>query len=122
MLPHRLALHDRGKPGLASNWADRVDDVAEYSADLLEAENDLHAHGVIAIKICDDPWYLLSRDAVREAFGRCLGVPRRDVEVDFYPNKGFLVLLPSPSVRDHALSANSGLVVGQAKLQLLPWT
>jgi hypothetical protein len=118
LLPHRLALHDRGKPGLASNRADRVEAVAEYSTNMLGAENDLHARGIIAIKICEDP----SRDAVGEAFGRWLGVPRRDVEVDLYPNKGFLVLPPSPSVRDHALSANTGFTVGQAKLLLLPWT
>jgi hypothetical protein len=42
--------------------------------------------------------------------------------VDFYPSKGFLVLLPTLTICDRALSANSGLTVGHAKLQLLPWT
>jgi hypothetical protein len=40
----------------------------------------------------------------------------------FCPNIGFLVLLPSPSVHDHMISANTGLNIGQAKLQHLPWT
>jgi hypothetical protein len=59
---------------------------------------------------------------VAYAFGKWLGTPRRDVAVHFYPSIGFLVLLPTPTLRDCALSANSGLTVGHAKWQLLPGT
>jgi hypothetical protein len=44
------------------------------------------------------------------------------VGVEFYPPNGFLLLLPSPELRDHVLAANGGLTVGHAKLQLLPCT
>jgi hypothetical protein len=51
-----------------------------------------------------------------------MGIPRRDIEVDFFPPKGFLLLLPSPDLRDRGLSCNDGFSIGRAKLQLLPWT
>jgi hypothetical protein len=120
--PHRSAMQDRSKPGLPSRRADLYEACATYSAEMVAAENDYHARGVIAIKVRDDPWSHLTRDAVGEAFGAWLAVPKRDIEVDFYLGKGFLVLLPSPGHRDRILSANVGLAVGQAKLQLLPWT
>jgi hypothetical protein len=41
-------------------------------------------------------------------------------EVDFYPPGGFLLLLPTSSLRDRALSCNVGFSVGRAKLQLIP--
>jgi hypothetical protein len=41
--------------------------------------------------------------------------------VDFFPPKGFLLLLPSPNLRDQALSCNDDVSIGHAKLQLLPW-
>jgi hypothetical protein len=53
----------------------------------------------------------ITREAVQEAIRQWLGVPHRDVEVDFFPNKGFLVLLPTPSVHDQVLSANTCLDV-----------
>jgi hypothetical protein len=94
-----------------------------HSAELVAAENDYHSRGgVIAVKLCDDPWYHLVRDAVREEVAARLGVPGRDLEVEFYPTKGFFVLLPSSSFRDQVLAESAGLSVGQAKLQFLPWT
>jgi hypothetical protein len=89
---------------------------------MVAPENDYHARGIIAVVLCDDPWFHVTREAVQEAFGRWLGVPNHDVAVDFYPDKGFLVLLPTSGIRDRALSSNAGLGVGQAKLHLRPWT
>jgi hypothetical protein len=85
-------------------------------------ENEFHARGLIVIVICDDPWYRLTREMVREAAGRWLGVPPRDIGVDFFPLKGFMLLLPSTCLHDRALDNNFGLIAGQAKIQLLPWT
>jgi hypothetical protein len=68
------------------------------------------------------PWFHLTRDDVGEAFRKWLGGPQRDIEVDFFPGKGFLVLMPSPSHHDSILLANNGIFIEQAKLQLLPWT
>jgi hypothetical protein len=59
---------------------------------------------------------------VQEAVGKWLGIPHRDIGVEFYPPKGFLLLLPSPAIRDRALSSNAGVAVGRGKLQLMPWT
>jgi hypothetical protein len=80
-----------------------------------------HSCGLIAVAICEDPWYRITRDAVQEAVGRRLEIPQGDVVVDFFPPQGFLLLLPEPGLRDRALSSNGGLAVGRAKLQLLPW-
>jgi hypothetical protein len=112
----------RCRPGSPFRRADRTEFVAECSAEMVASENEFLSHGVIVILVCDDLWNHLSRDEVQEAFGQSLGVHRWDVEVDFYPNKGFLVLLPTPVLRDRILTANSGIPVGRAKLQLLPWT
>lgn len=49
--------------------------------------------------------------------GKWLGIPHRDIGVEFCPPKGFLLLLPSPAIRDRALSSNAGVAVGRAKLQ-----
>jgi hypothetical protein len=89
--------------------------------EMVATENDYHSRGMIAIKVCDDPWFHLMRDDVGEAFRKWLGIPQRDIEVDFFLGKGFLVLMPSPSHRDSIISANTGISIGQAKLQLLPW-
>jgi hypothetical protein len=51
MSSHRLVLHDRGKLGLPSNRVDRVETVAESSAELIATKNDFHSRGVIAIKV-----------------------------------------------------------------------
>jgi hypothetical protein len=67
---------------------------------MVAMENDYHARGVIAFSISDDPWAHISREAVQEAVGQCLGMPHRDIEVEFFPSKGFLVLLPTPVVCD----------------------
>jgi hypothetical protein len=80
-----------------------------------------HSCGLIAVAICEDPWYRITRDAAQEAVGRRLEIPQGDVVVDFFPPQGFLLLLPEPGLRDRALSSNGGLAVGRAKLQLLPW-
>jgi hypothetical protein len=80
-----------------------------------------HSCCLIAVAICEDPWYRITRDAVQEAVGRRLEIPQGDVVVDFFPPQGFLLLLPEPGLRDRALSSNGGLAVGRAKLQLLPW-
>jgi hypothetical protein len=86
-------------------------------------ENEFHARGLIVIVVvCDDPWYCLTREMVREAAGRWMGAPPRDISVDFFPPKGFMLLLPSPRLRDRVLDNNFELVAGQAKIQLLPWT
>jgi hypothetical protein len=84
--------------------------------EMVATENDYHSRGMIAIKVCDDPWFHLTWDDVGEAFRKWLGVPQRDIEVDFFLGKGFLVLMPSPSHRDNILSMNTGISVGQAKL------
>jgi hypothetical protein len=80
-----------------------------------------HSCCLIAVAICEDPWYRITRDAAQEAVGRRLEIPQGDVVVDFFPPQGFLLLLPEPVLRDRALSSNGGLAVGRAKLQLLPW-
>jgi hypothetical protein len=85
-------------------------------------EHDYHSRGVIAIKVCEDPWFHVSRDEVYEAMGAWLGVPCHDIDVEFFPTKGFLVLLPTSAPCDKALSSNTGLTIRQAKLQLLSWT
>jgi hypothetical protein len=122
MAQHRFLLLDRSKPRLPARRPDRTGIVVEYTAEFVVAENDYHSRGVIAIKICEDPWFHISRDEVREAVGAWLGVPRCDLEVEYFPAKGFHVLLPTPAIRDRVLSLNTGLTIGQAKLQLLPWT
>jgi hypothetical protein len=66
---------------------------------------------VIAFKTCGDPWFHFSRDEVREAVGAWLGIPCRDIEVKFFSAKGFLVLLPTPTIHDKALSLNIGLAI-----------
>jgi hypothetical protein len=58
---------------------------------------------------------------VREAAGWWLGIPCRDIGVHFFLSKGFLLLLPSPSIHGRVLNNNNGLVVGHARIQLLPW-
>jgi hypothetical protein len=95
--------------------------VAEYNAELVAAENDYHSRGVIAIKICEDPWFHISCDEVRQAVGAWLGVPRCDLEVEYFLAKGFLVLLSTSAICNRMMSLNTGLTIGQAKLQHLPW-
>jgi hypothetical protein len=50
------------------------------------------------------------------------GRPPHGIGVELSPPKGFLLLLPTPDIRHHVLTANAGLAVGRAKLQLMPWT
>jgi hypothetical protein len=111
MDPHRVLL-DHARPGLPSHHPDRIEGCVEFTAEMVAIENDYHSHAVIAIKICDDPWFHLTHDAVCEAIGIWLDVSCRDVEVEFYPTKGFIVLLPSVGVRDSVLSAPNDLTVG----------
>jgi hypothetical protein len=120
MAPHRLLPHDRATPGLSGQWPDRAKVVVEYSTELVATENDYHSRRVIAIKVCDDPWFHLSRDEVWEAVSNWLGIHHRDIDVQFYPTKGFLVLLPTSSMHDRELSPNFGLTIGQPKIQLRP--
>jgi hypothetical protein len=122
MPPLREALRARDTPGSPSRRADQALIIEESCADITVAENLYHSRGFIIVKVCDDPWFRLTRDTVQEAFGLSLDVPLWDIMVDFYPNKGFLVLLPSPTLRDRVLTANFGVAVGRAKLQLLSWT
>jgi hypothetical protein len=75
--------------------------------------NDYHSRGLIAVVIYDNPWYRLTRDIVRVAMRRWLGVPCRDVDVKFYLPKGFLLPLPSPNL---VLDCNNDLTIGQAKM------
>jgi hypothetical protein len=89
---------------------------------MLATENAYHARGLIAIMVCDDLWLHITRDAVQVATGSWLDIPHHDVGVKFYPPSGFLLLLPSPNLRDHVLASNDGLTIRRAKLQLLPWT
>jgi hypothetical protein len=83
---------------------------------MLSTENDYHSRGLIAITISDDPWFHLTRDAVQEVAAERLGIPRGDINVDFYPPKGFLLLLRTPALWDCALPSNGGLIVGRTKL------
>jgi hypothetical protein len=122
MATHHFLLHERAQPGLPEQRTDRAEIVIEYSAKLMAVENDYHSRGVIAIKVCRDPWFHVSRDEVHEVVSTWLGVPHRDIDVEFFPAKGFLVLLPTSALHDRALSSDVGLAIGQAKLQLLPWT
>jgi hypothetical protein len=71
-----------------------------HSAELVAAENDYHSRGgVIAVKLCDDPWYHLVRDAVREEVAARLGVPGRDLEWNSTRPKGSSCCCPPlPSV------------------------
>jgi hypothetical protein len=122
MATHRFVLEDHPSPGSLLARADRVDASTAFTPEMLATENDYHSRGLIAVAIYDDPWYCVTLDAVREATTRWLDIHPRDVHVDFYPPKGFLLLLPSSEIRDHALSSNAGITAGRAKLQLIPWT
>jgi hypothetical protein len=104
MVTHRFLHHERAQPGLPEQRPDRAEVVVEYLAELMAAEHDYHSRGVIAIKVCEDPWFHVSRDEVCKAMGAWLGVPCRDIDVEFFPTKGFLVLLPTTAIRDKALS------------------
>jgi hypothetical protein len=53
--------------------------------------------------VCDDPWFHLTRDAVGEAVGAWLAIPKKDIGVDVYAGKDVH--------RDHIVSANAGLTV-----------
>jgi hypothetical protein len=79
-------------------------------------ENDNHARGLIAMVVCDDPWYRLTRDMIGESISLWLGIPRREIDVEFFLPKGYLLLLPLPSLQDRVLDCNIGLVVSQAKI------
>jgi hypothetical protein len=59
---------------------------------------------------------------MQEDVGLWLGIRRRDIDIELFPRKGFLLLLPSSELHDHALSSNGSVPVGRAKLQLLSWT
>jgi hypothetical protein len=122
MLSQQVVLADRPRPGSPSHRAERMEVVVPYTAKMAAIENDYHSRGLIDIVMCDDPWYHLTRDMVREATSRWLGIPHRNIGVDFFPPTGFLVLLPSLSIRDRVLDNNNGHVVGQVRIQLLPWT
>jgi hypothetical protein len=93
-----------------------VEACAAFTTEMAASENDYHSRGIIVIAICEGSRFLITHDAVQEAMGKSLGIPGRDIEVDFYPPKGFLLLLPSPSIHDRALSDNAGVTVGRAKL------
>jgi hypothetical protein len=89
---------------------------------MLEAENVYHSCGLIAVILCNDPWFRISRDEVQQAMGQWLGVHRYDIGVELFPPQRFLLLLSSPDLWDRALSCNDDVGIGRAKLQLLPWT
>jgi hypothetical protein len=121
MLLQRLVWLASARSGSPSSRMDSVEACITYTLAMVEAENVCHSRGLIAVSLCDDPWFRVTRDTVQEALGKWLGIPRRDIEVDFFPPKGFLLLLPSLDLRDWALSCNDDVSIGRAKLQLLPW-
>jgi hypothetical protein len=43
MVLHRFLLHDHAKPGLPAQRPDRTKIVAEYTVELVAAENDYHS-------------------------------------------------------------------------------
>jgi hypothetical protein len=92
---HHFALEEHPRPGSSSSWADRVDACIAFTPEMLALENDYHSQGLIAVAIYDDPWYRVTRDVVHKAIASWLDIHLRDVHVDSYPPKGFL-LLPSP--------------------------
>jgi hypothetical protein len=104
-------LHNHAKSGLPSERVDRAEACVAYSTEMVATENDYHSRGVIAIKVWDDPWFHLTWDDVGEAFGKWLGIPQRDIEVEFFLGKEFLVLMPSPSHRDSILSAYTSIFI-----------
>jgi hypothetical protein len=120
MTSHHFLLRDSAMPGLPTQRLDKAEVVVKYTAELVAVENDYHSRGVTDILICDDPWFHVSWDAVRKAIRAWLSVPRRDIEVEFYSAKGFLVLLPMPAIRDRALSLSVRFTIGQVKLHLMP--
>jgi hypothetical protein len=122
MVPHSFAQADESCPGSPSEQSERIYACAAYITDMIGTENDYHSRRLIAITVSDDPWYHITRDVVQETTGTWLGIPRCDFVVDFYPPKGFLLLLPTPALRDRALACSGGLPAGPAKLQLLLWT
>jgi hypothetical protein len=93
-----------------------------FTTDMATSENEDHSRGLIAISICEDPWFCVTREAMQEDVGLWLGIRRRDIDIELFPRKGFLLLLPSSELHDHALSSNGSVPVGRAKLQLLSWT
>jgi hypothetical protein len=119
---HRFAMLPRPWPGSPFSRVDRFEACATYMPNMAAMENEYHSSGLITISIYDDPWYHIMRDTVQEAVSTWLGVPRHDVGVDFFPPKGFLLLLPSPAIRDQALTFNDGITIGRVKLHLIPWT
>jgi hypothetical protein len=122
MAPHRFTLADCALPGSPTHHAERVEACVGYTTVMVATENDYHSRGLIAITVCDDSWFHITRNMVREVVSQWLGTPQSDIDVEFYPPKGFLILLALPDLRDRALSANSGILIGHAKLQLFPWS
>jgi hypothetical protein len=112
MESHRFVPIVPSRPASPSKRAKRVDACVELSPNMLATENTYHSHGLIAISICNDPWYRINRNGVQATVGRRQEILQGDVVVDFFPPQGFLLLLPEPGLRDRALSSNDGLVIG----------
>jgi hypothetical protein len=108
MSPHRVLLLDHARLGTPSWHPDRIEGCVEFTTEVAEIENIYHSHTGIAVKLCDDPWFHLTCDAVHEVIGVWLGIQHYDIEVEFYPTKGFIVLLPLAGAHDNVLvMANS---------------
>jgi hypothetical protein len=117
-----ISTDDRPRPSSPSRRLDKVEVCVPFTPAMLAMENTFHSRGLIAIVIYDDPWYRVTRDAVRTASSKRLNIPIGDIDITFYPLGGFLLLLPTPNHHGRVLSSNDSITVGHAKLQLLPWT
>jgi hypothetical protein len=82
MAPHRFVLPAGSRPGSPSSRAERIEPCVAYTPAMVATENEYHARGLIAISICEDPWFRVTRDAVQDVVGRWLEIPRCDVGVD----------------------------------------
>jgi hypothetical protein len=60
MESHPLVGPASSKPGSPSSRVDRVEACVACTPAMVEAENVYHSRGLIAIALCDDPWYRVS--------------------------------------------------------------
>jgi hypothetical protein len=104
MANHHTSTDDQPRPVSPSRRLEKTDACVPFSPAKLATENTFHSRGLIAIAICDDPWYRVTPDAVRTATSRWLDILASDV--DLYLPRSFLLLLLTPSYRDRALSIN----------------
>jgi hypothetical protein len=87
-----------------------------YTVEMAAAENDYHSRGLIAIVVCGDPCYNLTWEMVKEAKGWWLGVPHARHQHGFFSHRRVFCCCSL------CQASKTESLVGQARIQLLPWT